>query len=152
MWGFDKLFNDVFSGWSESGRRFPPVDIYETEKAFVVEMELSGYGEDDVAMHVDKHVLTVSSEGVGKEKDRDYIVREVATPSFKRSFALPEGVDEAVIEGRGASRSGSHSNIHRGGLPTAAYPIGYWRRRLSWREDSRRPFCPQLVFPAHQRS
>ena len=73
MWGFDKLFNDVFSGWSESGRRFPPVDIYETEKAFVVEMELSGYGEDDVAMHVDKHVLTVSSEGVGKEKDRDYI-------------------------------------------------------------------------------
>lgn len=100
MWGFDKLFNDVFSGWSESGRRFPPVDIYETEEAFVVEMELSGYGEDDVAMHVDKHVLTVSSEGVGKEKDRDYIVREVATPSFKRSFALPEGVDEAAIEAR----------------------------------------------------
>ena len=88
MWGFDKLFNDVFSGWSESGRRFPPVDIYETEKAFVVEMELSGYGEDDVAMHVDKHVLTVSSEGVGRRTGTTSCARWRHLPSRGASPCL----------------------------------------------------------------
>ena len=98
MWGFDRLFNDVFSTWSESGRKFPPVDIYETDKAYVVEMEVTGYGEGDIAMHVDKHVLTVSSEGKAKEEGVEYIHKEMATPSFKRSFSLPENVDEAAIE------------------------------------------------------
>ena len=98
MWGFDKLFNDVFSGWSESGRRFPPVDIYETEKAFVVEMELSGYGEDDVAMHVDKHVLTVSSEGVGKEKDRDYIVRVLTVTLPKKAEDRPRRIEVRIVQ------------------------------------------------------
>ena len=46
---FNGLFDDLFGSWSDSGRRFPPVDLYETDKAYVIEMEVAGYGEDDVS-------------------------------------------------------------------------------------------------------
>ena len=87
---FNGLFDDLFGSWSDSGRRFPPVDLYETDKAYVIEMEVAGYGEE--------HVLEISSEGVKEAEDRSYLTHEIHTPAFRRSFSLPENVDEGAIE------------------------------------------------------
>ena len=49
-------------------------------------------------LHVDRHVLEISSEGVKEDEDRSYLTHEIHTPAFRRSFSLPENVDEGAIE------------------------------------------------------
>ena len=97
LFGFDSIFNDLFGSWSDSGRRYPPVDVYETDEAYVIEMEVCGYDEEAIKMHVDKHVLTISGEEGKEEEEREYYAREIYTPEFRRSFSLPENADEGAI-------------------------------------------------------
>ena len=46
VWGLNNIVNDLFDTWSDNGRRFPPVDVYETDNAYVIEMEVAGYDEE----------------------------------------------------------------------------------------------------------
>lgn len=102
---FDNLFSDLFDGWTNTGRKIPSVDVWETDGEYVIEAEVAGYDEDAVRVHVDGHVLTISSDKAWFEKkraerkecQRNYVVREIYTPEFQRSFVLPEGVDEGNI-------------------------------------------------------
>ncbi|MBO4388916.1 MAG: Hsp20/alpha crystallin family protein [Spirochaetales bacterium] len=97
MDGFDGIFNDFFGDWSTTCK-IPSVDVKEDEKQYTVEAELPGYTEADVRIHVQNHVLTISSEKKTEAKDgKKYLVRERYYRSFERSFTLPEGIDEANI-------------------------------------------------------
>jgi HSP20 family molecular chaperone IbpA len=105
---FDSLFNSFWNNWGLPATKSPSVDIWETEKSYVVEAELPGYCEKDVDVHIDKHVLKISSmqeaEKETKKEDKEkenlnYLVRERSCQSFERSFTLPEGIDEDNIEG-----------------------------------------------------
>ncbi|MDD3423295.1 Hsp20/alpha crystallin family protein [Sphaerochaeta sp.] len=98
---FDSLFNDLFSDWGVSRSKIPPVDIYETEKSYVIEAELAGYKQDEVQVNVDKHVLKLSSnkESLKDVDGKKSLVRERYFKKFERSFSLPEGIDEEKIEG-----------------------------------------------------
>ncbi|MDD4037863.1 MAG: Hsp20/alpha crystallin family protein [Sphaerochaeta sp.] len=98
---FDSLFSDLFSDWGVSRSKIPPVDIYETEKSYVIEAELAGYKQDEVQVNVDKHVLKLSSnkESLKDVDGKKSLVRERYFKKFERSFSLPEGIDEEKIEG-----------------------------------------------------
>ncbi|MGE4583470.1 MAG: Hsp20/alpha crystallin family protein [Sphaerochaeta sp.] len=98
---FESLFNDLWSDWGVSSNKIPPVDIYETDKAYVIEAELAGYKQDDVQVNVDKHVLRISSnKQTLKDVDgKKSLVRERFFKKFERSFSLPEDIDETKIEG-----------------------------------------------------
>ncbi len=98
---FESLFNDLWSDWGVSSSKIPPVDIYETEKAYVIEAELAGYKQDEVQVNVDKHVLRISSDKQTlKDADgKKNLVRERYFKKFERSFSLPEDIDESAIEG-----------------------------------------------------
>ncbi len=102
---FDSLFNSLWNNWGLPTTKAPSVDIWEDEAKYVLEAELPGLGEKDVDVHVDKHVLKISSlceaeTEVKEEKTSpNYLIRERSCTSFERSFALPEGVDEEKIEG-----------------------------------------------------
>ena len=156
---FNGLFDDLFGSWSDSGRRFPPVDLYETDRAYVIEMEVAGYGEDEVRLHVDRHVLEISSEGVKEAEDRSYLTHEIHTPAFRRSFSLPENVDEGAIEAsydngmlvvtipKKAEAQARRIEVKiaspadREGLPTHGHPDGSMDagcRRGAWERGSRR--------------
>lgn len=93
---FDLLFNDVFDTWTKSGRKFPPADVRETDKEYVIDLEVAGYPESSLSLNIDKKVLTIKGDEV-KAAEGEYIAREILTPSFERSFALPDGVDEEKI-------------------------------------------------------
>ena len=95
------MFNDLWSDWGASSSKIPPVDIYETEKAYVIEAELAGYKQDEVQVNVDKHVLRISSDKQSlKDVDgKKSLVRERYFKKFERSFSLPEDIDESSIEG-----------------------------------------------------
>ena len=99
---FESLFNDIWSDWGVNSSKIPPVDVYETDKAYVVEAELAGYKQDEVQVNVDKHVLRLtSSKQSPKEeaKDKKSLVRERYYKAFERSFSLPEDIDENAITG-----------------------------------------------------
>ncbi|MBN2859054.1 MAG: Hsp20/alpha crystallin family protein [Sphaerochaetaceae bacterium] len=102
---FDSLFDSFWNNWGVPQTKSPSVDIWEDENAYVLEAELPGYSEKDIDVHVDKHVLKISSitEAEKEEKEEtvspNYLIRERYCSSFERSFTLPDGVDEDNIAG-----------------------------------------------------
>jgi len=96
---FDTFFNDMLGNWGVRNSSIPSVDVYEDEKAYYLEAELPGYTEDEVNVHVEKHVLHISSEKVNEKKEnKKFLVRERGYVKFDRSFTLPEGINESGIE------------------------------------------------------
>ena len=109
---FDSLFNDVLGGNVEPVMvhtpyvHSPKVDVYETEDAYTLEMQLPGRCEKDINIELNHNTLTISSkvEEAEKnctpdkeEKERKYLVRECHTPNFSRSFTLPQDIDDEKI-------------------------------------------------------
>jgi HSP20 family protein len=105
--------------------RVPAMDIRETEKAYMVEMELPGYDEKNIEIHVDGTTLSIASKqevvppkesvppvdsvpfiGPKEEKDREgapsaesasWLLKERRVSSFSRSFKLPENANPEEI-------------------------------------------------------
>ncbi len=102
---FDSLFDSFWNNWGVPQTKSPSVDIWEDENSYVLEAELPGYSEKEIDVHVDKHVLKISSiNEVEKEEKEEsvspnYLIRERYCSSFERSFTLPDGVDEENIGG-----------------------------------------------------
>jgi HSP20 family protein len=103
---FDRYFESFFgesplSGSARFLSRLPAVDVRETEKAFVLEMDLPGYSEKDIEVHVDGNSLTIESpqEKAAEEtkKEGAYILRERHASSFSRSFKLPQNADPDAV-------------------------------------------------------
>lgn len=99
--GLDSFFDDFFS--DVSTRKYPPVDIYETEGAYTIELEVAGYGADDIKITVKDGVITIASAPSWKDRirkrmeERKLIAGEISLPEFSRSFSLPEDSDAAAI-------------------------------------------------------
>ncbi|MDR0494386.1 MAG: Hsp20/alpha crystallin family protein [Treponema sp.] len=82
----------------------PAVDVRETEKSYVLDMELPGYDEKDIEIHIDGNNLSVSSK---QEESRDakdegesrgtWLIRERRVHSFSRSFKLPENANPEAV-------------------------------------------------------
>ncbi len=96
---FDTFFDDMFGNWGIKNSTIPSVDVYEDKDAYYLEAELPGYTENDVNIHVEKHVLHISSEKSNEKKEnKKFLVRERTYVKFDRSFTLPEGINEDQIE------------------------------------------------------
>ena len=106
---FDRYFESFFgdSLLAPAARLFnqtPAVDIQETDNGYVLDMELPGYDEKNINVHVDGSNLTIASKQEdekkieGKQGQCVYLLRERKESSFSRSFKLPENADpEGVI-------------------------------------------------------
>lgn len=72
----------------------PPVDIYENDKAVVVEAPLAGMRPEDVSVSVEKGVLTLKGETKKEHEveEKNYYRKEVRSGSFYREIALPAPV------------------------------------------------------------
>ena len=97
----DSFFGDNFISPSERVlNRLPPVDVRETEKTYVFDMELPGFDEKDIEIRLDANKLTVESkreEQKTEENDKKYLLRERRFSSINRSFKLPENADPEGI-------------------------------------------------------
>lgn len=81
----------------------PPVDIYETENAFMIEADLPGVHEENVDIQFDRNTLTISgTRGAtlpAKDKARLRVFSaERLSGTFSRSVRLPDHVDAEKIE------------------------------------------------------
>jgi HSP20 family protein len=78
----------------------PAADVYETGDEFVVELEVPGYEEKELAIEVSDHTLTVKGERSGRreEKDKTFRLHERLERQFERRFALPSDADTEHIK------------------------------------------------------
>ncbi|NLC32722.1 MAG: Hsp20 family protein [Clostridiales bacterium] len=75
------------------------VDIKEKENAYVIEAELAGVSEDNIALTVDKDVLTISADIMSEETNEgsSYHYSERRTGHVERSFNL-KGINQDDIQ------------------------------------------------------
>ncbi len=95
--------NGTIEGRPRAQLWLPPVDIYETESAFVVEADLPGVHQENVDIQFDRNTLTISGTRAAtlpsKEKAAQLRVfsAERLSGGFSRSIRLPEHVDSEKI-------------------------------------------------------
>jgi len=77
-----------------------PVDIVETDAAYLLEFDVPGFGKDNINVTVNEGVLTVKGERKrtvdASEKYFRYFERPEGT--FGRSFTLPSHVDASALK------------------------------------------------------
>ncbi len=89
----------MFSSNFNTGITLPKVNIKETADAFEVEMAVPGLKKSDFQLELDNKVLSISSEISQKNesKEENFTRREFGYSSFKRTFTLPESVNDEAI-------------------------------------------------------
>ena len=100
---WDDFFNDrVFNTNSHVQHKHtsPAVNIIEADNDYKIEVAVPGLSRNDFNIEVEDDVLTISSvEKENKEeKMPNYTRREFNFGSFKRSFQLPETIDQDQIK------------------------------------------------------
>jgi HSP20 family protein len=98
---FESFFGDnLMSPVTRAFNHLPAVDVRETEKSYVMDMELPGYDEKDIEIHIDGNSLSIASKHEETRDAKDegenngtWILRERRVNSFSRSFKLPENAN-----------------------------------------------------------
>lgn len=96
---WDDFFNDSFFTGMSRFNRTPSVNILEDEKEYRIEMAVPGMTRDDFRIDLEDDILTIAAEkrDEKEEKNHRYTRREFSSGTFKRSFRLPETVDQDKI-------------------------------------------------------
>jgi HSP20 family protein len=81
------------------GRTFvPAADIYETEDALAVVMEMPGVEKEDLDVGLENDVLRVNGRiDFGKYKEMEPVYAEYNVGHYERSFALSSTIDQERI-------------------------------------------------------
>jgi len=97
---FNRDLPTVFSQNFNSGLSMPRVNIRETADEYFVEMAVPGMKKSDFKIELDNHTLLISTEKQeeNEEKGDNYTRREFGYSSFRRSFNLPETIDDGKIK------------------------------------------------------
>jgi len=101
-WFDDVLSRDIPSVFASSFNNsfsLPKVNIKENPDAYIVEMAVPGLKKSDFQIELDNQVLSISTERKveDEQKDGNYTRKEFGYSSFKRTFNLPESVNDEII-------------------------------------------------------
>jgi HSP20 family protein len=98
---YNPLFTSRWANWQDADTfSTPSVNISEKENGFFVELVSPGWNKEDFKVSIHKKQLTITAEKkVENSQDSDKILqKEYSLQSFKRSFHLPDTVEEDAIE------------------------------------------------------
>jgi HSP20 family protein len=98
----DDIFNrfPMISGGNQSMKSFvPAINVYETDKAVMIETPLAGIDPKDVEVSVQKGMLTIKGESKKEHEvdEKNYYRKEIRNGSFYREVALPTPVAEDQV-------------------------------------------------------
>lgn len=77
----------------------PTADIFETDEAFIVKLEMPGVGKESISLSLSPDRLTV--KGVAWPHHREgatILFREIRSKSYCREFNLGEGIDHDHVD------------------------------------------------------
>ncbi len=88
FYGWPKYREDMETSWS------PRADVNETEKEYLIDIEIPGIDKKDIKVEIKNDVLTVSGERKEEteKSEKGYQSVERHYGKFERSFGLPETV------------------------------------------------------------
>ena len=96
---FNRDIQSVFNSNFNTGLTLPKVNIRESKDAYFVDMAVPGLKKSDFHIDLDNKVLSISTEmEENNEQQEGFTRREFGYSSFKRSFSLPETVNEEKIK------------------------------------------------------
>lgn len=78
----------------------PAMDIYETEKEVIAEVNIPDFDPEKVDVSVEDSVLKINGtvEEKKEEKEKDYWRKEIRKGSFERMMKLPVSVKESEVQ------------------------------------------------------
>lgn len=78
----------------------PAADFYETDRDYVVELEVPGFEEKELGIEVSDHTLTVKGQRKEevKEDEKAFRFHERLEKTFERQFYLPPEADTEHVE------------------------------------------------------
>lgn len=78
----------------------PSVDIKESDDNVTLTFELPGMDKADIKVMVENNALTVSGKREARHEDKEsnYLVSEISSGEFSRSFTLPDYLDTEKIK------------------------------------------------------
>jgi len=81
------------------GMPSPAIDVTEDADAYKMTVELPGMAEKDIEVALTDDALTIKGEKKQEkeEKEKNYYLSERSYGAFRRTFALPDGVDADKI-------------------------------------------------------
>lgn len=89
----NKSFEQDVSTYFSYASNFPFVDLYEADKALIIEIEVPGLNDEDISFSIDdKRLLIEGRIDTFKEGVR-YFLKERANRTFEKSIPLPHEVD-----------------------------------------------------------
>ncbi len=93
----DEFFNDAVA--TRQGSYAPSIDISETDKQYLIDVEVPGINKNDIDLNIENNTLTISGERKfeKKEDNKQYHRVESHYGTFSRSFTLPDNVDVESI-------------------------------------------------------
>ncbi len=106
----EEMFGQRGRGWLSKKRSgttpfddeswMPSVDISETDKSFLIKVEVPGIKRDDVKISIEDNTLTIRGERKEekKEEGRKYHRMECSYGSFERQFMLPPNINQEKID------------------------------------------------------
>lgn len=73
----------------------PAIDIVDTKDSFKLEFEMPGMDEKDIKVSISEGMITVKGEKSvsRKDKDKNYMRREISYGCYERSIPIPESAD-----------------------------------------------------------
>jgi HSP20 family protein len=97
----DEMFNRLpsMTGMPQMKSFVPAINMYETDKAVMVETPLAGVRPEDVEVSVQKGVLVLKGESKKEHEvdEKNFYRKEVRSGSFYREVALPTHVMEDKV-------------------------------------------------------
>lgn len=97
----DRFFDDFDQSLKFNSKNLnaPAVNVQENEKFFLLEVAAPGLNKKDFNIDIEDGVLTISHSKETKEEEikESYTRKEFSYNQFKRSFTLPENVDDKKI-------------------------------------------------------
>ena len=102
--GFDQMFDQMERRYSNSvSNNYPPHNILKTgENQYEIQIAVTGFEKDEIAVTVESNVLTVKGEGAESLRHEQaeivYLHRGLATRDFVREFPLAEHIEVAGAE------------------------------------------------------
>lgn len=99
--GMEKMLEEMQSLAPRSpGGIIPPVDMYETKDAVVVEAPVAGIDPSNIEVSIDNGVLTIKGQSERKTEvdDKEFYRKEIRYGTVFRQIALPTSVDAEKAE------------------------------------------------------
>ena len=97
--GFDQMFDQMDRRYSNSvSNNYPPHNILKTgENKYEIQIAVTGFEKDEIAVTVESNVLTVKGEGAESVRHEQseivYLHRGLASRDFVREFPLAEHIE-----------------------------------------------------------